>query len=77
MNTAEIVAALPKLAAEDRAQVFERLCELQEADVLRGAGPTDDERRILDAALAEFEADGDPGAPWRDALARIRRTTAS
>lgn len=72
MGKAEILAALPSLKAEDRRQVFERLCELEEQDLLHGIGPTAEERRLLDDALAEFERDGDPGTPWRDVLHRLR-----
>ena len=72
MSKTEILAELPRLKAEDRTQVFERLCELQEQDLLHGVGPTEQEKRILDEALAEFQSDGNPGTPWREALRRIR-----
>lgn len=72
MSKAEILAQLPNLNSEDRTQVFERLCELQENDLLHGAGPTAAERKLLDEALAQFERDGDPGRPWRDVLQSIR-----
>lgn len=72
MSKAEILAELPKLRPEERIQVFERLCELQEHDLLQGIGPSADDRKLLDAALAEYERDGTPGRPWRDVLAEIR-----
>jgi hypothetical protein len=72
MRKAEILAELPRLEAEERAQVFERLCELQERDLLEGHGPTPDEKRLLDRALAEFEHDGQRGEPWRDVLLRLQ-----
>ena len=72
MGKAEILAELPSLKAEERRQVFERLCELEEQDLLHGVGPTDEEKRLLDDALAEFERDGNPGTPWRDVLNRLR-----
>ena len=68
MSKAEILAELPKLKADERTQVFERLCELQERDLLDGLGPTAEEKKLLDAALAEFERDGQSGKPWRDVL---------
>ena len=77
MSKAEILAELPKLKAEERTQVFERLCELQEDDLLLGVGPTAEEKRMLDEALAEFQRDGNAGTPWREALRRIRSASAS
>ena len=72
MGKAEILAELPKLEAEDRKQVFERLCELEEQDVLKGITPTGWEKEILDQALKDFERDGDPGIPWREAVRQVR-----
>jgi hypothetical protein len=72
MSKAEILAELPKLKAEEREQVFQRLCELQEDDLLHGAGPTAEEMKLLDEALAEFRRDGNPGRPWREVLRKFR-----
>ncbi len=71
MSKAEILAELPKLKAEERKQLFQKLCELQEDDILRGQGPDPIEKKLLDDALAEFERDGNPGMPWRDVLKRL------
>lgn len=72
MSKAEILAELPTLKAEERKQLFERLCELQEEDLLHGVGPTEQEKQMLDEALTEFRRDGDAGIPWREAIRRIR-----
>jgi hypothetical protein len=72
MSKAEILAELPKLKPEERTQVFERLCELQERDLVEGHGPSAEEKRLLDRALAEFERDGQLGEPWRDVLHRLQ-----
>lgn len=72
MGKTEILAELPNLKAEERSQVFQRLCELQEADLLKGIGPTDHEKAILDKALADFEQDRNSGTPWREVLREIR-----
>jgi hypothetical protein len=72
MSKAEILAELPKLNAFERTQVFERLCELQENDLINGIGPSVDEMRVLDEALAEFRRDGIHGIPWRESLRLIR-----
>lgn len=71
VSKAEILAELPKLKPEDRQSLFERLCELQENDLLQN-GPNADERALLDAALAEFESDGKSGRPWREVLQAVR-----
>ena len=72
MSKAEILAELHRLKADERRQVFERLCELEEQDLLQGIGPTEEEKRLLDEALSEFERDRDPGTPWRDVLKKLR-----
>ena len=73
MGKAEILAALPGLKADERRQVFQRLYELQDEDILQGSEPTADEKRVLDQALAEIERDGNAGTPWRQSLNQIRR----
>jgi len=77
MSKSEILAELPRLGAEERRQIYQRLCELQEQDLLNGAGPSEEEKKLLDAALAEYEKDGDRGRPWRQVLADLRVRRAS
>jgi len=72
MSKSEILAELPQLQADERQQVFERLCELQDDDLLHGVGPTIEEKKMLDHAFAEFQRDGNPGTPWREVVSRIR-----
>jgi hypothetical protein len=74
MSKAEILNDLPKLSPSERSQVFARLAELHEADLISGTEPIPAERQALDAALAEFERDHDPGQPWRDALQQVRQS---
>ena len=71
MSQAEILAELPKLRADERNQLIQKLCELQEDDILRGQAPDPIEKKLLDDAFAEFERDGNPGTPWRDVLKRL------
>ena len=56
MSKAEILAELPNLKAEERRQVFQRLCELQEDDLLHGVGPTEEEKNMLDEALTRVSS---------------------
>jgi hypothetical protein len=71
MSKAQILEELPRLTAGDRSQLFTRLAELHEADLLNGA-PTPAERQALDEALADLERDPSPGEPWRDVFRQIR-----
>jgi hypothetical protein len=72
LSKAGILAELPKLKAEERTQGFDRLCELQETDLLQGVGPTPQEKKLLEEAWAEFERDGGRGTPCREALHRVQ-----
>ena len=74
MSKAEILQELPKLTPGDRSQLYARLAELHEADLIGGEEPDSVERQALDVALAEFERDRNPGEPWRDVLQQVRRS---
>ena len=77
MSKAEILTELPKLKAEERRQIYQRLCELQEQDLLKGAGASEEEKKLLDAALAEYEKDRDKGWPWKEVIGELRARRAS
>ena len=68
MSTAEILAELPRLSAQDRAEILARLCLLEEA-----AGPTDREMTLLIEAQTQYEANPAEGSPWSDVERRLRR----
>jgi hypothetical protein len=74
MSKTQILEELPKLSASDRSQLFARLAELYEADLLDGGSPSPSERQALDEALAEFERDPSSGEPWRDVFSQIRKS---
>jgi len=74
MSKAEILEELPKLTVTDRSQLFARLAELHEADLLENGVPTPAERQALDEAFDEFERDPSPGEPWRDVFREIRES---
>jgi hypothetical protein len=77
MSIAQILAELPNLNVDERRRIYQRLCELQEQDLLNGAGPSEAEKELLDAALAEYEKDRDRGRPWREVLGDLRGRKAS
>jgi putative addiction module component (TIGR02574 family) len=68
MSKAEILAELPRLSPEERAEILDRLWGLEEA-----AGPTDHEKAVLNEAQAAYDSDPSAGAPWRDVEARLRK----
>ena len=67
MSTAEILAELPRLSAQERAEILDRLWRMEDA-----AGPTEREKALLNEAQAAYDADPHAGAPWRDVEARLR-----
>jgi hypothetical protein len=48
----EILAELPKLELADRREIFDRICEIEERDLLIG-GATDEEKALLDCEIEE------------------------
>lgn len=72
MSKVQILEELPKLTAGDRSQLFSRLAELHETDLLAGNLPEAAERAALDEAFAQLERDPSPGEPWRKVIGQIR-----
>jgi hypothetical protein len=75
MSKAEILEELPKLSPRERSQLFARLAELHEADLVGVDEPTPAERQALDEALDEFAKDQNPGTPWRDVFRELRQSS--
>lgn len=67
MSKAEILAELPKLSTQERREILDRLWYLEEA-----AGPTTEEKMLLDEAQASYEANPSAGEPWSDVAKRLR-----
>ena len=67
MSKTEILAELPRLSSEERAEIMEYLWHLEEA-----GGPTEREKTLLNEAQAEYDAHPTAGAPWRDVEKRLR-----
>ena len=74
MSKAQILEELPKLTASDRSQVFARLAEIHETEMLDADAPLPSEKQALDEAFAEFERDPRPGEPWRDVILHLRQS---
>ncbi len=77
MSKTEILQELPKLALEERREIFERICELEENDLLRGSEPTAEEKALLDRELDDYRKTPAAGAPWQEVEARVRNEPAA
>ena len=71
MSKAEILAELPKLTPEDRAEIQARLDELAGQGWLDDGELCDEERRLLDSRLDECERNPSSFVPWEQAKAQI------
>jgi putative addiction module component (TIGR02574 family) len=76
MSKMEILAELPKLELADRREIFDRICEMQERDLLTG-GATDEEKALLDRELAEYRRNPEAGSSWNEVEARLRQSSRS
>jgi hypothetical protein len=72
MSKMEILAELPKLKLADRREIFDRICEIEERDLLTGGAP-DEEKAMLDRELAEYRKNPEAGSSWNEVEARLRK----
>ena len=77
MNKAEILNELPKLGLRERREIFERIGEMEEQDLLKGGEPTAEEKALLDRELEEFQKNPQAGSTWEEVEARLREPTRS
>ena len=70
----EILAELPKLELADRREIFDRICEMEERDLLTG-GATNEEQALLDRELEEYRRNPEAGSSWQEVEARIRKSS--
>ena len=73
MSKSDILEELPKLGEGDRREILERIWEMEEADLLRGAQPGAEEKSLLDRELEEYQANPNAGAEWKEVEPRLRR----
>jgi hypothetical protein len=73
MSKSDILEQLPNLASGDRREILERIWEMEEADLLRGAQPDADDKSLLDRELEEYQANPRAGAEWREVEPRLRQ----
>jgi putative addiction module component (TIGR02574 family) len=72
MSKMEILAELPKLELADRREIFDRICEIEERDLITG-GATDEEKILLDRELEEYRGNPQAGSSWNEVEARLRK----
>lgn len=72
MSKMEILAELPKLDMADRREIFDRLCDMEERDLLNG-GATPEEKALLDRELEEYRRNPEAGSAWDEVQARVRK----
>jgi hypothetical protein len=65
MSRTEILKELPKLNAQDRRKILERICDLEESELAAA------EKAFLDRRLAECRGNPDAWTRWEDAKPRI------
>ena len=73
MSKADILLELPKLELEERREIFDRICDIEERDVLNGAQPTAEEKAMLDRELEEYKSNPNAGSTWAEVEARLRK----
>jgi hypothetical protein len=72
MSKAEIISELPKLGLAERREIFERICELEDQDLLNGDQPAAEEKALLDRELEEYRKNPEAGSTWPEVEARLR-----
>jgi hypothetical protein len=73
VSKADILERLANLGHGDRREILERIWEMDEADLLRGAPLDADEKALLDREFEEFRANPNAGAEWKDVESRLRQ----
>jgi hypothetical protein len=73
MSKADILSELPRLKSGERREIFDRLCEIEESDLLQGAAPSAEERALLDQELEDYRRNPNAGSPWLEVEARLRK----
>ncbi len=74
MSKAEILQELPKLTKEERKEIRLKLAELDPDEWLDEDDPlTDEEKKLVDARLAEHEANPESAISLEEFNARIQK----
>ena len=77
MSKAEILHGLPKLGLQERREIFERIGELDDQDLLKGGEPTAADKALLDRVLEEDRKHPEAGSTWPEVESRLHKPTHS
>ena len=73
MRKVQILEELPKLTAEDRQEIRQKLNEIDGDEWLDGDDPlTEAEKSLLEVRLAAYEREPEAGSSWEEVEARIQ-----
>src|SRR6266498_3079150 len=72
MSKAQIIAELPRLSAQERAEVQAKLDELAGDAWLDRGELSDADKQMLNATLAAYEKSPDSGSSWDEVKARVQ-----
>jgi len=77
MSKAEILQELPRLGLQERREIFERIGELEEQDLLKGGEPSAADKALLDREFEEYQRNPEAGSIWEEVEAALRKPTRS
>ena len=72
MSKTEILAELPSLSEEDRAEIRAKLDELAGNEWLDNGELSEGDKRVLDAEIAEYEKSPNEGSSLDEVMARVQ-----
>lgn len=71
MSKADILAELPKLSPEDRAEIQIKLDELAGDGWLDAGELTDEEKRLIESRLDQCDRNPSAFVPWAEAKSQV------
>jgi putative addiction module component (TIGR02574 family) len=73
MSKAEILRELPRLNSVDLQEIFDRIWQIEEEQLLSGhANPSDEEKALLDREFEDYSRDPDAGSSWEEVKSRLK-----
>jgi putative addiction module component (TIGR02574 family) len=73
MSKQDILNELPKLRPDERRQILEHLCDLQDKELAEGTAMSAEEAALLDRELDDYRRNPDSGSSWEDVERRLLR----